>query len=61
MIVNINPGCLFGGSATEYFVGDFDGTKFTCDSDPSVAKFLDYGRIIMPQLPSQVLKTVCWE
>lgn len=44
MIVNINPGCLFGGSATEYFVGDFDGTNFTCDSDPSVAKFLDYGK-----------------
>lgn len=43
MIVNINPGCLFGGSATEYFVGDFDGTKFTCDTPPSVANFLDYG------------------
>ena len=23
MIVNVNPGCMFGGSATEYFVGDF--------------------------------------
>ena len=44
MIVNINPGCLFGGSATEYFVGDFDGKKFVCDSDPSVVKFLDYGK-----------------
>lgn len=44
MIVNINPGCLFGGSATEYFVGDFDGEKFTCDTPPSVAKFLDYGK-----------------
>ncbi len=44
MIVNINPGCLFGGSATEYFVGDFDGTTFKCDSKPEVAKFLDYGK-----------------
>lgn len=44
MIVNINPGCLFGGSATEYFVGDFDGKTFTCDSKPDVAKFLDYGK-----------------
>ncbi len=44
MIVNINPGCLFGGSATEYFVGDFDGNKFTCDTPPNVAKFLDYGK-----------------
>jgi fructan beta-fructosidase len=44
MIVNINPGCLFGGSATEYFVGDFDGKNFTCDSDPKLAKFIDYGK-----------------
>ncbi|MGN1238892.1 MAG: glycoside hydrolase family 32 protein, partial [Muribaculaceae bacterium] len=44
MIVNINPGCLFGGSCTEYFVGDFDGTNFTCDTPPSVAKFLDFGK-----------------
>lgn len=44
MIVNINPGCLFGGSATEYFVGDFDGKEFKCESAPKVAKFLDYGK-----------------
>lgn len=44
MIVNINPGCLFGGSATEYFVGDFDGKTFKCDDTPDVAKFLDYGK-----------------
>ena len=44
MIVNINPGCLFGGSATEYFIGDFDGKNFVCDSKPSIAKFLDYGK-----------------
>lgn len=44
MIVNINPGCMFGGSATEYFVGDFDGRKFTCDTKPDVVKWLDYGK-----------------
>ena len=44
MIVNINPGCLFGGSCTEYFVGDFDGKNFTCDNKPEVAKFLDFGK-----------------
>lgn len=44
MIVNINPGCLFGGSATEYFVGDFDGKEFKCETAPKVAKFLDYGK-----------------
>ncbi len=43
MIMNINPGCMFGGSATEYFVGDFDGKNFTC-TDPNEAKWLDYGK-----------------
>ena len=43
MIMNINPGCMFGGSATEYFVGDFDGKTFTCQ-DPQESKWLDYGK-----------------
>ena len=34
MLMNVNPGCLFGGSATEYFVGDFDGKEFRCLDDP---------------------------
>lgn len=44
LIVNINPGCLFGGSATEYFIGDFDGTNFICDNEPEVVKWLDWGK-----------------
>lgn len=44
MLMNVNPGCLFGGSATEYFVGDFDGTNFKCVDDPYTAKWLDYGK-----------------
>ena len=44
MIVNVNPGCMFGGSATEYFVGDFDGTKFTCDTPKEVTKWMDWGK-----------------
>lgn len=44
MIVNINPGCLFGGSATEYFIGDFDGKEFKCDTPPSTVKWLDFGK-----------------
>ncbi|WP_300725738.1 DUF4980 domain-containing protein [uncultured Bacteroides sp.] len=44
MIVNINPGCLFGGSATEYFVGDFDGKEFKCETKPEVTKWLDWGK-----------------
>ena len=44
LICNINPGGLFGGSATQYFVGQFDGHKFTCESKPEVTKWLDYGK-----------------
>ena len=44
LIVNINPGCMFGGSAAQYFVGDFDGKEFTCDTKPEVVKWLDYGK-----------------
>ena len=44
LICNINPGGPSGGSATQYFVGDFDGHKFTCDSKPEVTKWMDYGK-----------------
>ena len=32
MIVNLNPGGIAGGSGAQYFVGDFDGTRFTADN-----------------------------
>lgn len=44
LICNINPGGPFGGSATQYFVGDFDGRTFTCESKPEVTKWMDYGK-----------------
>ena len=44
LLCNINPGGPFGGSATQYFIGDFDGRKFTCESMPKVTKWLDYGK-----------------
>ncbi|MGX1267400.1 GH32 C-terminal domain-containing protein [Streptomyces phaeoluteigriseus] len=31
LVVNINPGGIAGGSAAQYFVGDFDGEKFTAE------------------------------
>jgi fructan beta-fructosidase len=31
LVVNINPGGIAGGSAAQYFVGDFDGKKFTAE------------------------------
>ena len=44
LICNINPGGPFGGSATQYFIGEFDGHKFTCDTKPEVTKWMDYGK-----------------
>ena len=44
MIVNINPGFVYGGSGTMYFVGDFDGHRFTCDTKPDCVKWLDWGK-----------------
>ena len=44
LICNINPGGPFGGNATQYFVGDFDGHSFTCESKPEVTKWMDYGK-----------------
>lgn len=41
LIVSINPGGPNGGSATQYFTGQFDGRKFTpYDTD---TKWIDYG------------------
>lgn len=44
LLLNINPGGPFGGSATQYFVGQFDGHKFTCEDAPSKTKWMDYGK-----------------
>ena len=44
LVCNINPGGPFGGSATQYFTGSFDGHLFTCDSDPKVTKWMDWGK-----------------
>ncbi len=56
LLLSINPGGPNGGSATQYFVGDFDGKTFTLDPDFAAdltneptdtvenAIWLDYGR-----------------
>ena len=41
LFVSINPGGPQGGSATQYFVGEFDGKSFTVESTET--KWLDYG------------------
>jgi len=43
LLVNINPGGPFGGSATQYFVGSFDGHRFV-NENPEATKWMDYGK-----------------
>jgi len=43
LFVSINPGGTNGGSATQYFIGDFDGKTFTPDA-MNYPLWLDYGR-----------------
>lgn len=44
LICNINPGGPFGGNATQYFIGQFDGHRFTCEDQPDETKWMDYGK-----------------
>ncbi|MFP4845122.1 glycoside hydrolase family 32 protein [Winogradskyella sp. PE311] len=50
LLVSINPSAPNGGSATQYFIGDFDGHKFVLDKDfeqqlqQKNSIWLDYGR-----------------
>ena len=44
LLCNINPGGPFGGSATQYFTGNFDGKQFVCESDKDVIKWMDFGK-----------------
>lgn len=44
LLCNINPGGPFGGSATQYFTGHFDGHRFVCETKPEVTKWMDYGK-----------------
>ncbi|WP_224491408.1 glycoside hydrolase family 32 protein [Robertkochia flava] len=41
LLISINPGGPNGGSATQYFVGDFDGTTFTSDQED--IRWVDWG------------------
>ncbi|MFT5437083.1 MAG: fructan beta-fructosidase [Ulvibacter sp.] len=50
LLQSLNPGHINGGSGTQYFIGDFDGTnfildeKFAQDVEMDGAIWLDYGR-----------------
>ncbi|MEQ9423745.1 MAG: glycoside hydrolase family 32 protein [Cyclobacteriaceae bacterium] len=43
LLVSVNPGGPNGGSSTQYFIGDFDGTDFKNDNSPETILWLDYG------------------
>ncbi len=41
LLISVNPGAPNGGSGTQYFIGDFDGTTFT--STQKETRWLDWG------------------
>ncbi|PRX56405.1 fructan beta-fructosidase [Flagellimonas meridianipacifica] len=41
LLISINPGAPNGGSGTQYFIGEFNGKRFT--SNQKEPKWLDYG------------------
>lgn len=43
LLCNINPGGPFGGSATQYFIGSFDGIQFKNEA-PLQTKWMDFGK-----------------
>jgi len=43
LLVSINPGGPNGGSATQYFIGDFTGSNFIPDNHQDSISWLDYG------------------
>ena len=42
LLVSLNPGGVAGGSGTQYFIGDWDGTTFSTDQSSTL--WIDYGR-----------------
>ena len=49
LAVNMNPGSIAGGSGGQYFVGQFDGTRFTADPGsllPPIPAFAPPGQVI---------------
>lgn len=42
--VGLNPGALQGGSGEQYFLGSFDGTRFTPSTQPGAQGWTNYGK-----------------
>ncbi len=43
-VVNVNPGGVQGGSATQYFVGNFDGKVFKNENPAAKTSWADWGK-----------------
>jgi len=43
LVVNVVPGGIAGGSAAQYFLGDFDGETFVPDDDEGI-RWVDHGK-----------------
>jgi len=43
LLQNIGRGAVAGGSGTQYFIGEFDGTTFKNDNPSETVLWLDYG------------------
>ncbi|CAG8999625.1 MAG: hypothetical protein CENE_01604 [Candidatus Celerinatantimonas neptuna] len=46
LIININPGGPAGGSGSQYFIGDFDGTRFVADKESQYDNTPPFGNLI---------------
>jgi fructan beta-fructosidase len=44
LVVNVNPGGIQGGSAAQYFVGNFDGHSFQNENPPEKTLWVDWGK-----------------
>ena len=49
--IGVNPGALQGGSGEQYFVGSFDGTRFTNENPAATTLWTDYGKDCYCALP----------
>ena len=64
LICNINPGGPYGGSATQYFVGEFDGHRFV-NEFPGTTKWMDWGKdhyaaVTWNNAPDHRVLTIAW-
>jgi levanase len=63
LLVGINPGAPLGGSATQYFIGEFDGRRFKADD--AVNRWMEFGKDAYAMetyndLPTQDVIAITW-